>query len=225
MGVGAACAVCRAKPPRTAEPNRRACHVCYDELADLLDVLDDRLPLLPSLLVPGGQPSSVRVSRDGSPAPLRVDVLALLHEDGNLGVLAVLRPYADIIAMAVERVAPGSVDPITYLREHLDRVVCAPWLEAFAGTLRRLTDELRRVLGEAPHPVATCRREVATRPLYNDAGELVFDEHGEVVLVSIECRGTITASTHADTAVCQRCGDVWERSQWQRLGRLQEAIT
>lgn len=188
------------------------------ELGESLDVIADRLPLLAGMLVPGGQPSSVRLARDGSPAPLRVDVLALLDETGDLGARAVLRPFAD--TLTGERDLPPTPYPITFLRDHLEWIVTAEWLEAFARAVRRVASEVRRVVGEAPQPVATCRREVGVerRVVDDDTGRPVEVE------VAVECRGTITASPFSDSAVCQRCGDLWPRSRWQLLGRLQEGI-
>lgn len=206
------CAVCTARPPRRPVPPRRACDICVHDLGGLLDELDDRLPLLPDLLVPSGVPSSVRLARDASPAPLRVDVLALLDDRGDLSVIGVLQPFAD--ALAADRRLSGQVDPIRSLRAHLEWISAADWLEPFAKALRRITEEVRRVLGEQARPVATCRREVSTRTETRPDGTRVE--------VSIECRGAIMASAWSDTAVCARCGDVWERARWQHLGRLQE---
>lgn len=207
------CAICTARPPRRAAPDRRACEVCEHELGAHLDLLTDRMPLLSGMLVPGGTPASVRLSRDGSPAPLRVDVLALLDDAGDLGARALLQPFAD--TLTIERDLPPSPYPITFLREHLEWATAAGWLETFARTLRRVAEEVRRVLGEDAKPVATCRREVGVERRIVD---------GDEVETPVECRGTITAAPYSDAAVCQRCGDVWERARWQMLGRLQEAL-
>jgi hypothetical protein len=205
------CVICLVKPPRKTTARRRCCEVCQHELATLLDELNDRLPLLPDMLVPSGVPSSIRLARDASPAPLRVDVLALLDDRGDLSVLGVLAPYADILA--TERRLSGQVDPIRSLRAHLEWVAAADWLEDFTKTLRRIGGEVRRVLGEEAKAVATCHREVATR---------VTVVAGERIELPVECRGVITASVYSDTATCVRCGDPWPRSRWQMLGRLQE---
>jgi hypothetical protein len=213
------CTICRARPPRkTVGPHKRACDVCVHELGESLDLIGDRLPLLRSMLVPGGTPASIRLARDGSPAPLRVDVLALLHEDGDLSILGNLQPYAD--QLASERKLSGSGTPVTFLREYLEWIVTAEWVGPFARTVRRVALDVRRVVGEAPQPVATCRREVGIEH------RIVPGPDGQptAVEVPVECRGVITASPYADSAVCQRCGDVWERARWQMLGRLQEAL-
>jgi hypothetical protein len=195
------CVICRARPPRrTSADSRRGCDVCIDELAGHLDDLTERIPLLRLMLIPGGQPSSVRLARDASPAPLRVDVLALLDDRGDLAVEAVLARHAAVLAG--ERRLSGKAPAIQSLRAHLGWVAEADWLEEFAKDLRRLAIEVRRVVGEAPQAVATCRREL-------DSGR--------------ECGGSITASPYSDTATCSRCGDEWPRERWQLLGRLQEA--
>lgn len=208
------CTICPARPPRKADgPHKRACEVCVHELGESLDLIVDRLPLLRGMLVPGGTPASIRLARDGSPAPLRVDVLALLHEDGDLSVTGTLQPFAD--QLAAERHLTGLHSPAASLRTHLDWIATTEWLPPFAKAVRRVAGEVRRVVGEAPQPVATCRREIGTQVKVVD---------GERVEVAVECRGTIHASPYADSAVCARCGDVWERARWQLLGRLQEAI-
>lgn len=205
------CVICLARPPRKTAAARRSCDTCLHELGTLLDELDDRLPLLPDMLIPSGVPSSVRLARDASPAPLRVDVLALLDERGDLSVTGVLQPFAD--TLAGERRLSGQVDPITSLRAHLEWISAADWLEAFAKTLRRIAAEVCRVVGEDAKPVATCRRDVGSR--------VEIGSDGERVEVPVECRGTITATPYSDTAVCRRCGDVWPRDRWEMLGRLQ----
>jgi hypothetical protein len=213
------CSICPARPPRKTDGHlKRACEVCVHELGTHLDLLIDRLPLLRGMLIPGGVPATLRLARDASPAPLRVDVLALLDETGDLGARAILQPFAD--TLTAERDLPPTVYPVTFLREHLGWIVEAEWLPRFARGLRRLADDARRVLGEDAKPVATCRREVGTQR------KVIRDEDGEPVEVEVpvECRGVITASAYADSAVCQRCGDVWERARWQMLGRLQEAL-
>jgi hypothetical protein len=213
------CTICPARPPRkTVGPHKRACDVCVHELGESLDLIGDRLPLLRSMLVPGGTPASIRLARDGSPAPLRVDVLALLHEDGDLSILGNLQPFAD--QLAAERKLPPDAEPVAVLREYLEWIVTAEWVGPFARAVRRVGLDVRRVVGEAPQPVATCRREVSVER------KVIEDGEGEPVEVevAVECRGTIHASPYSDSAVCSRCGDVWPRSRWQMLGRLQEAL-
>lgn len=195
--IGVRCVLCTRRPPRQTEGRRRACEQCGDGLYRQLANISELTQFLRVLLPPGRIITSQPIGRpgDASPAPLRVDVLALLTDTGDLSVAGVLGDWACRVATA-RRMTLTRDDPAAFLRRHVDWITEQPYLEELAADVTRIETAVARVCREETYRAAVCRR--------------VIDDH--------ECGGAIIATAESDTATCDRCGTVWQRDRWREMG-------
>jgi hypothetical protein len=191
--MSARCVICTVRPPRLTEGRRRACEVCRGQLYAMLSELATLASFLRHLLEPGRvlSDSPTRTKGEAAPAPVRVDVLALLADSGDLSISQVLAPYvADTIK---GRRLSGDVTGPELLRRHADWCTEQVWLEEMAADVRRLYLAVRAACGEST---------------------TVIKKHEG-------CGGSIVASTWTDEATCGGCGASWPRTQWRELGARQ----
>lgn len=198
----ARCVTCIVRPARMTEGRKRACTVCSTQLYDMLADIATLSSFLRVLLAPGRALSDQPVGRatDAAPAPLRVDVLALLTDTGDLSIAGVLGPYVAATARGRHLSAEQPYAP-EMLRRHVDWLIEQPWLEEFTADVRRIQRSVKAVCGEGTTVVAVHQEPTG------DAGRV--------------CGGSIVASTWTDEAACTACGASWPRRRWRELGARQ----
>jgi hypothetical protein len=193
--MGARCVVCTVRPPRATEGRKRACDVCSVAIYNMLADICTYSAFLRILLEPGRMPTNTPVGKpgDASPAPVRVDVLALLADTGDMSITGVLGPYVEATVTGRRLSGADHLAAPELLRRHVDWIIEQPWLEVAAADIRRIHRSVRAVCGEAVSVVA---------------------RHDE-------CGGRIVASTWTDEATCTGCGASWPRNRWRELGARQ----
>ena len=196
--------------------------VCPGHTRWLRESIDDVVvtyALLPHFYEPGtaiddGQ--QVRGKRVDPPAPVRLDVVALLdkrtiarHPGDIVPVLAILEAWARLIReerqlQPCRRQATVTSEAGTLLA-HIDWIICQPWVDDLAREIREVKSALHSAIGDhAPRPVGTCP------VVHPDAGE---------------CGGKLYQDRYGGMSVtCRRCGETWGETELRRLGLMQSAI-
>jgi hypothetical protein len=196
--------------------------VCPGHNRWLRESIDDVVityALLPHFYEPGtaiddGQ--QVRGKRVDPPAPVRLDVVALLdkrtvaqHPGDIVPVLAILEAWARLIReerqlQPCRRHATVTSEAGTLLA-HIDWIICQPWVDDLAREIREVKSALHSAIGDhAPRPVGTC--------------PVVHPDTGE-------CGGKLYQDRYGGMSVtCRRCGETWGETELRRLGLMQSAI-
>ena len=196
--------------------------VCPGHTRWLTESIDDvvvTFALLPHFYEPGtaiddGQ--QVRGKRVDPPAPVRLDVVALLdkrtiarHPGDIVPVLAILEAWARLIReerqlQPCRRHATVTSEAGTLLA-HIDWIICQPWVDDLAREIREVKSALHSAIGDhAPRPVGTC--------------PVVHPDTGE-------CGGKLYQDRYGGMSVtCRRCGETWGETELRRLGLMQSAI-
>jgi hypothetical protein len=196
--------------------------VCPGHARWLKESIDDvvvTFALLPHFYEPGtaiddGQ--QVRGKRVDPPAPVRLDVVALLdkrtiarHPGDIVPVLAILEAWARLIReerqlQPCRRHATVTSEAGTLLA-HIDWIICQPWVDDLAREIREVKSALHSAIGDhAPRPVGTC--------------PVVHPDTGE-------CGGKLYQDRYGGMSVtCRRCGETWGETELRRLGLMQSAI-
>ena len=188
-------------------------------LADTLDDIVITYALLPHFYEPGtavddGQ--QVRGKRVDPPAPVRLDVVALLdrrtlaqHPGDLVPVLAVLEAWAALVRDERNLKTCRTISTVTRevgtLIAHLDWITAQAWVPDMAAELRDVKSALHSAIGDhAPRPVGTC--------------PVVHPDTGE-------CGGKLYQDRYGGMSVtCRRCGETWGETELRRLGLMQSAI-
>ena len=183
----------------------------------LVDIVDS-YALLPHFYEPGtavddGQ--QVRGKRIDPPAPVRLDVVALLdrrtvarYPGDIIPVLAVLESWARMVREERQIQAPKARATVTseaaLLAKHLPWILEQPWVDELAKEIRDVKSALHSAIGDhAPRPVGTCP------VVHPDAGE---------------CGGKLFQDRYGGMSVtCRRCGETWGETELRRLGLMQQA--
>ncbi len=195
--------------------------VCPGHTRWLTESIDDIVityALLPHFYEPGtavddGQ--QVRGKRVDPPAPVRLDVVALLdkrtiarHPGDIVPALAILEGWARLIReqrqlQPCQRQATVTSEASTLL-SHIDWIICQPWVDDLAREIREVKSALHSAIGDhAPRPVGTCP------VIHPDTGE---------------CAGKLYQDRYGGMSVtCQRCGEAWGETELRRLGLMQSA--
>lgn len=183
----------------------------------LVDIVDS-YALLPHFYEPGtaiddGQ--QVRGKRIDPPAPVRLDVVALLdrrtvarYPGDIIPVLAVLESWARMVREERQIQAPKARATVTteasLLANHLPWISEQPWVDDLAKEIRDVKSALHSAIGDhAPRPVGSCP------VVHPDAGE---------------CGGKLFQDRYGGMSVtCRKCGETWGETELRRLGLMQQA--
>ena len=207
------------RDPKTAADGTLVCPGHTRWLTESIDDVVVTFALLPHFYEPGtavddGQ--QVRGKRVDPPAPVRLDVVALLdrrtihrHPGDIVPVLAILEAWARLIRE--ERQLNPCHRQATVTSEaglilaHIDWIICQPWVDDLAREIREVKSALHSAIGDhAPRPVGTCP------VIHPDTGE---------------CGGKLYQDRYGGMSVtCRRCGETWGETELRRLGLMQSAI-
>jgi hypothetical protein len=207
------------RDPKTAANGTLVCPGHTRWLTESIDDVVITYALLPHFYEPGtaiddGQ--QVRGKRVDPPAPVRLDVVALLdkrtiarHPGDIVPVLAILEAWARLIReerqlQPCRRQATVTSEAGTLLA-HINWIICQPWVDDLAREIREVKSALHSAIGDhAPRPVGTC--------------PVVHPDTGE-------CGGKLYQDRYGGMSVtCRRCGETWGETELRRLGLMQSAI-
>lgn len=207
------------REPKTAANGTLVCPGHTRWLTESIDDVVVTYALLPHFYEPGtatddGQ--QVRGKRVDPPAPVRLDVVALLdkrtiarHPGDIVPVLAILEAWARLVRderqlQPCRRQTTVTSEAGTLLA-HIDWIICQPWVDELAREIREVKSALHSAIGDhAPRPVGTC--------------PIVHPDTGE-------CGGKLYQDRYGGMSVtCRRCGETWGETELRRLGLMQSAI-
>ena len=207
------------REPKRATPGHLVCPGHHRWLTETLDDIVITYALLPHFYEPGTATDDghqVKGKRVDPPAPVRLDVVALLdprttaRNPGDLiPVLAILQAWATLIREE-RNLTPCNPTP-TVTREaatliaHLDWITTQPFIDELARELREVKSALHSAIGDhAPRPVGTC--------------PVIHPETGD-------CGGKLYQDRYGGMSVtCRKCGETWGETELRRLGLMQTAI-
>lgn len=193
--------------------------ICTHHRRWLTESIDDIVityALLPHFYEPGtavDDGHQVKGKRVDPPAPVRLDVVALLdrrtiaQNPGDLvPVLAILESWARLIRE--ERQLQPCQRQTTVTSEagiilaHLDWASTQPWIDELAKELREVKSALHSAIGDhAPRPVGTC--------------PVIHPDH------DTECGGRLYQDRYGGMSVtCRKCGETWGETELRRLGLM-----
>lgn len=200
------------REPKTAADGTLLCPGHHRWMhASLVDIVDT-YALLPDFYEPGtavddGQ--QVRGKRIDPPAPVRLDVVALLdrrtvarYPGDIVPVLAVLESWARMVREERSLERPKTRATVSteasLLVAHLPWIAEQPWVDELAKEIRDVKSALHSAIGDhAPRPVGTC-------PVVTEAGE---------------CGGKLYQDRYGGMSVsCAKCGEQWGETELRRLG-------
>lgn len=207
------------REPKSASHGLLVCQHHRRWLAESVDDIVITYAHLPDFYEPGtavDDGHQVKGKRVDPPAPVRLDVVALLdrrtiaHNPGDLvPVLAILESWARLIReerqlQPCKRRTTVTSEAGTILA-HLDWASTQPWIDELAKELREVKSALHSAIGDhAPRPVGTC--------------PVVHPETGE-------CNGKLYQDRYGGMSVtCRKCGETWGETELRRLGLMQSAI-
>ena len=204
-------------PHRDPKTAAQGTLVCAGHARWLLDTLHDIITttaLLPYFLQPGtavDDGHQVKGKRVDPPAPVRLDVIALLdrrtlarHPGDLIPVLAILEAWATLTRDERQIRHPRTTTVTTEagtLIAHLDWASTQPWIPDMAAELRDVKSALHSAIGDhAPRPVGTCP------VIHPDTGE---------------CNGKLYQDRYGGMSVtCRKCGETWGETELRRLGLM-----
>ncbi len=207
------------RDPKTAANGTLVCPGHTRWLTESIDDVVVTYALLPHFYEPGtaiddGQ--QVRGKRVDPPAPVRLDVVALLdkrtiarHPGDIVPVLAILEAWARLVREERQLQPCRKQSTVTSeagtLLAHIDWIICQPWVDDLAREIREVKSALHSAIGDhAPRPVGTCP------VIHPDTGE---------------CGGKLYQDRYGGMSVtCRRCGETWGETELRRLGLMQSAI-
>ena len=206
------------REPKSAINGHRICPGHQRWLTDTIHDIIETTALLPYFLEPGtaiDDGHQVKGKRVDPPAPVRLDVIALLdrrtlarHPGDLIPVLAILEAWATLVRderqIRNPRITTVSGEAGTLIA-HLNWITTQPWIPDLANELRQIKTALHTAIGDhAPRPVGTC-------PIHHpDTGE---------------CNGKLYQDRYGGMSVtCRKCGETWGETELRRLGLMQQAI-
>jgi len=206
------------REPKTATHSTLVCPGHRRWLLDTLHDIIETTAVLPHFLEPGtavDDGHQVKGKRVDPPAPVRLDVIALLdrrtlarHPGDLIPVLAILEAWATLIRdqrkIRNPRITTVTTEASTLIA-HLEWATTQPWIPDLAAELRDVKSALHSAIGDhAPRPVGTCP------VIHPDTGE---------------CGGKLYQDRYGGMSVtCRRCGETWGETELRRLGLMQTAI-
>ena len=196
--------------------------VCPGHTRWLRESIDDVVityALLPDFYEPGtaiDDGHQVKGKRVDPPAPVRLDVVALLdrrtiarHPGDLVPVLAILEAWARLVReernlQACQRRATVTSEAGTLIA-HLGWIITQPFVDELAKELRECKSALHSAIGDhAPRPVGRC--------------PVVHPDSGE-------CDGPLYQDRYGGMSVtCRKCGETWGETELRRLGLMTQAI-
>jgi len=200
------------REPKTALHSAHVCRHHHSWLRETIDDIVTTYALLPHFYEPGtavDDGHQVKGKRVDPPAPIRLDVVALLdrrtvsqHPGDIVPVLAILESWAALVREErhLRRQHPTTVtSEANLILGHLDWIICQTWVDELAKEIRDVKSALHSAIGDhAPRPVGTC--------------PVVHPETGE-------CGGKLYQDRYGGMSVsCQTCGETWDEHDLRRLG-------
>jgi hypothetical protein len=206
------------REPKQAAEGALVCQGHQHWLADSLDDIVCTYALLGDFFEPGtavDDGHQVKGKRVDPPAPVRLDVVALLdrrtiarYPGDIVPVLAILEAWARLVReernlQPCRRRTTVTSEAGTLLA-HIDWITAQPWVNELAQEIREVKSALHSAIGDhAPRPVGTC--PVVDPEIGECGGKLFQDRYGRM---SVSCR---------------RCGSIWNEDDLRRLGLMQTA--
>lgn len=207
------------REPKSAVEGTFVCLGHHRWLRDSIDDVVVTYSLIGHFLEPGtavDDGHQVKGKRVDPPAPVRLDVVALLdrrtvarYPGDIVPVLAILEAWARLVREERSLEACQRRATVTseagLLLGHLDWIVAQAWVDELAREIREVKSALHSAIGDhAPRPVGSC--------------PVVHPETGE-------CGGKLYQDRYGGMSVsCRRCGEVWGETELRRLGLMTEAI-
>ena len=206
------------REPKSAADGLLVCRHHRRWMGETIDDIVITYTLLPDFYEPGtavDDGHQVKGKRVDPPAPVRLDVVALLdrrtvsRQPGDLvPVLAILESWASMVReerqlQPCRRQATVTSEAGT-LSAHLDWITAQPWIDELARELREVKAALHSAIGDhAPRPVGRCP---VVHPDADGAcdGPLFQDRYGGM------------------SVTCRRCGETWGETELRRLGLMQQ---
>jgi hypothetical protein len=208
------------REPREALPSALVCRHHHGWLRDSIDDIVCTYALLPHFYEPGtavDDGHQVKGKRVDPPAPVRLDVVALLdkrtvhrYQGDIVPVLAILEAWARLVREERRLQACQKRATVTseagLLLGHLDWIIAQPFVDELAREIREVKSALHSAIGDhAPRPVGTCH---VVHP----------DE-------DTECGGRLYQDRYGGMSVtCRKCGETWGETELRRLGLMTQAI-
>jgi len=207
------------REPKSASDGLLVCAHHRRWIADTIDDIVCTYALLPHFYEPGtaiDDGHQVKGKRVDPPAPVRLDVVALLdvrtharHPGDLIPVLGILEAWARLVReerqlRPCQRRATVTSEA-ALLAAHADWIAAQPWVDDLARELRDVKGALHSAIGDhAPRPVGRCP------VIHPDTGE---------------CQGALYQDRYGGMSVtCRKCGETWGETELRRLGLMTEAI-
>ena len=207
------------RDPKSAADGTLVCPGHTRWLADTVEDIVVTYALLPAFYEPGtaiDDGHQVKGKRVDPPAPVRLDVVALLdrrtiarHPGDLVPVLAILEAWARLVReernlQACQRRATVTSEAGTLIA-HLGWIITQPFVDELAKELRECKSALHSAIGDhAPRPVGRC--------------PVVHPDTGE-------CDGPLYQDRYGGMSVtCRKCGETWGETELRRLGLMTQAI-
>jgi hypothetical protein len=207
------------REPRQALDGALVCRHHHGWLRDSIDDIVITYALLPHFYEPGtavDDGHQVKGKRVDPPAPVRLDVVALLdrrtayrHPGDIVPVLAILEAWATLVRDE-RKIQPCRNTTVTseagLLLGHLDWIIGEPFVTDFAEEIRQVKSALHSAIGDhAPRPVGTC-------PVIHPDNDT-------------ECGGKLYQDRYGGMSVtCRKCGETWGETELRRLGLMTQAV-
>lgn len=204
------------REPKSALDGLYVCRGHHRWIAETIDDIVCTAALLPHFYEPGtavDDGHQVKGKRVDPPAPVRLDVVALLdprtvarHPGDLVPVLAILESWARMVREERHLRACQNQATITseasLLIAHLDWIAGQTWVGDLASELRDVKGALHSAIGDhAPRPVGRC-------PVIHP------DAEGA-------CDGPLYQDRYGGMSVtCRRCGETWGETELRRLGLM-----
>ena len=204
------------REPKAALEGANVCPGHHRWLRESIDDIVITYALLPHFYEPGtavDDGHQVKGKRVDPPAPVRLDVVALLdrrtayrHTGDIVPVLAILEAWATLVRDEKKIQPCQRQTTVTteagLLLGHLDWIISEPFVADFAEEIRQVKSALHSAIGDhAPRPVGTC--------------PITHPETGE-------CRGKLYQDRYGGMSVtCRKCGETWGETELRRLGLMQ----
>ena len=204
------------REPKTAADGLLICRHHRRWMGETIDDIVVTYALLPHFYEPGtavDDGHQVKGKRVDPPAPVRLDVVALLdkrtvnrHPGDLVPVLAILESWARMVREE-RRLQPCQrqatvTSEAGLLAAHMDWISAQPWIDELARELRDVKSALHSAIGDhAPRPVGRCP---IVHPDADGAcdGPLFQDRYGRM------------------SVTCRRCGETWGETELRRLGLM-----
>jgi len=194
-------------------------HVCIGHRRWLKEAIDDIVvtyALLPNFYEPGtavDDGHQVKGKRVDPPAPVRLDVVALLdrrtiarHPGDIVPVLAILEGWARLVREERQLRPHQRRATVTseagLLLGHLEWIITQPFVDEFAKEIREVKSALQSAIGDhAPRSVGRC-------PVVHADSDT-------------ECGGRLYQDRYGGMSVtCCKCGETWGEMELMRLGLM-----